>query len=84
MTAVLDRRRGDRLDAVDAADAAGSLTGPSTWLLVGIAPAGTRCRGERSRTWPRFWAWASRAVSDSSPNVVSISFSVEVCSNGPW
>ena len=30
--------------------AAGSLTGPSTWLLVGMAPAGTGRRGERCRT----------------------------------
>ena len=37
-----------------------------------------------SRTWPRLWAWASLAVSECSPNVVSISFRVDVCSNGPW
>ena len=64
--------------------AAGSLTGPSTWLLVGITLAGTLFRGTRSRTWPRLWAWASLAVSECSPNVVSISFRVDVCSNGPW
>ncbi len=36
--------------------AASSLTGPRTWLLVGIAPAGTGRRGWRSRTRPRFRA----------------------------
>src|SRR5215470_7972111 len=63
--------------------AAASLTGPMTWLLVGIAPGRTSLRGWRSRTSPRFRALASRAVSDGSPNVDSISFSVDVCSNGP-
>ena len=63
--------------------AAASLAGPGTSLLVGMAPAGTGCRGSRRRTWPRFCALASLAVSGCSPKVDSISLSVEVCSNGP-
>src|SRR5215472_14229601 len=51
--------------------AAASLTGPMTWLLVGIAPGRTSLRGWRSRISPRFRALASRAVSDGSPNVYS-------------
>src|SRR5262245_31122268 len=63
--------------------AAASLAGPGTSLLVGIAPSGAPWRGCRSSTSPRFSALASLAVSDCRPNVVSISFSVEQCSNGP-
>src|SRR5215472_18526281 len=64
--------------------AAASLTGPMTWLLVGIAPGRTSLRGWRSRTSPRLRALASRAESDFRPNADSISFSVEVCSYEPW
>src|SRR5580692_7697723 len=63
--------------------AAASFAGPGTWLLVGIAPAGTPGRGWSPRTRPRLSAWASLAVIVWSPNVVSISFRVDVCSNGP-
>ena len=41
--------------------AAGSLTGPSTWLLVGMALAGTLFRANSLRTRPRLWAFASLA-----------------------
>jgi len=63
--------------------AAASLAGPGTSALVGIVARFTRWQGARSSTSPRLCALASRAVSDCRPNVVSISFSVEACSNGP-
>ena len=63
--------------------AAASVAGPGTWLLVGMALSGTGCRTLWRRTWRRSLALASRAVSDRSPKVDSIIFSVEVCSNGP-
>src|SRR5271165_6648220 len=63
--------------------AAASFAGPGTWLLVGIAPAGTSGRGWSLRTSPRSSALASLAVSACRPNVDSMSFRVEVCSNGP-
>src|SRR5262249_61454334 len=64
-------------------NAAASSAGPGTWLLVGMAPAGTGRRTRRCRIWPRVMALASRAVSGRSPKGDSISFSVEGCSNGP-
>src|SRR5579859_3032283 len=70
------------LDALHTA--AASLAGPGTWALVGTVPAGTGGRGQVSSTCPRSCACVSRAVNGCNPNVDSISFSVEVCSNGPW
>lgn len=64
--------------------AAASVTGPRTWALVGMAPSGTGWRGEWWRTSPRLRAFASRAVIECRPKVDSISFSVDVCSYGPW
>src|SRR5215469_2171167 len=63
--------------------ASASLSGPATWLLVGIVPrAASGILAGRS-TSPRFRAFASRAVSGCRPNVVSMNRSVDVCSNGP-
>ena len=64
-------------------NAAASLSGPGTWLLVGMVPAGTGRLSPCRRTWRRFLALASRGVSGCSPKVDSIIFSEEVCSNGP-
>src|SRR5215467_7009156 len=62
---------------------AASVAGPGTWSLVGMALAGTGLVTGWRSTWPRSLAFASLAVSECSPNVDSIIFSVEVCSNGP-
>jgi hypothetical protein len=64
-------------------NAAASLAGPGTWLLVGMVPAGTGLLSPCRRTWRRSLALASRAVSGCSPKVDSINLSEEVCSNGP-
>ena len=75
---------GHRLDAVRAAHR-GRVVDRAQHLGAGRdGPVRTGRCGEWSRTWPRFSACASRAVSALSPNVDSIIFSVDVCSNGPW
>src|SRR5215469_17132325 len=63
--------------------ASASLSGPGTWLLVGMVPRAASGIRAGSSTLPRFCALASRAVRVCRPNVVSMNRRVEVCSYGP-
>ena len=69
------------MDAGGAADGGGVVDRPEH-LAAGRDGAGATGAAAAGRTWPRFIALC-RAVSGCSPKVDSISFSVEVCSNGP-
>src|SRR5215469_1437912 len=63
--------------------ASASVAGPGTSPLVGMLPRAASGIFAGNSTSPRFRAFASRAVSDLRPNVVSMNRSVDVCSNGP-